>query len=448
MMKKIFSLMILAMFIISMVPLTLAEEGNSNQAQNGDGYGTESDAVILDSAEAETTSELEVISESDDLDVEIETTTIEPKNKPILLAYKKLQERVAKNKPELIKALPKFDEEQKKLMSKEFSRARFEWCLKNEKECKNVLKNLVNDLKEAKETVKEKKQISKEKAIEARERYAKAKEFYQEKLEKAKDRRANFLELKEKKEASEQEKVEAAKEYLIEKIELVMGHLDKLKERVESTESMDEEKATAIVERIDTEMAKLEELVDKTKEAQTKEDIRAVVERLKKIWKGFQPETKGYAIGLMHAKVNDIIVRSNELEKKLDSMIEGAELRDIDVSIVDEAVNEFSQKIESARQAYVDSKDMLQEATDFRKDLKEPSDAEIEKYNIMVKEANEKLKEARDLIQEANELLKDIIKELKEAYGGVLPQVDNEEDVGSDEDVSGSGQAEEVPMED
>jgi hypothetical protein len=495
MMKKIFSLMILAMFIISMVPLTLAEEGNGN----GNSGATEittaqttaelvtataaetstdgGEATTTEITTAETTAELVTVtaaettaeateakswreiendirrfvfnSEHDDASTcvgnvqnkffEHDADRVENaaryfcsiwakkqgnNDKPMLPAYEVKQARIGKNKPELVKVLPKFDEAQKRLIGKEFSRARYEWCLKNENDCKTVIKNLANSLKKA-EMVKE---ISKEKALEARKRFAKAKDMYDEKLVEAKEKRANFLELRERKEVSEDDRVEAASEYLVEKIELVMRHLDKLKERVLSAEGMEEEKANAIVKRIDTEMDKLTVLIEKAKAAETKEDIRAVADALKNIWKGFQPETKGYAVGLMHAKVNDIIVRSNSLEKKLDSMIESAELRDIDVSIVDEKVDKFSQKIEMARQAYADSKDMLAEATEFRKDNSDATEEVVKRYKDMVKEANDKLKEARELIKEANDVLKEIIKELKNAYKGVLPEVDELEE--------------------
>ncbi|MBT4541201.1 hypothetical protein HOC35_06845 [Candidatus Woesearchaeota archaeon] len=439
MMKKIFSLMILAMFIVSMVPLTLAEE---TEGKNWKKVDNDIRRFVMNTDHDST---LTCVGDVQNKFFEFDANRVEHtaryycsiwansnkkvgEEKPMLPAYDVKKARILKKRPALVKAVGQFTEGQKNLIGKEFSRARYKWCLENEEDCKETLKKVKTEVDKAKKKIsKETKEEAKEKAMEARRRFAKAKELYKEKLEKAKERRSKFLEVRENKDVSEEEKVESAKEYLVEKIELVMRHLDKLKERVESAENMDEERAKAIVERIDGEMVKLEDLIEKTKAAQTKQDIRAIADRLKKIWKGFNPVTKGYAVGLMHAKVNDIIVRSNQLEKKLDSMIESAELRDIDVSVVDEKVDEFSEKIERARQAYAESKEQLQEAWDFRKTLTDATDADVEKYKSLVQYSNDSLKEARQLIKEANELLKEIIKELKEAYNGALPVVEEAE---------------------
>ena len=353
-------------------------------------------------------------------------------DKPMLPAYdmKKVIRAVEKN-PELVDALSKFTDEQKDLMAKYFSRARYEWCLENVKECRDTMKNLVEEYKPVKSRV-----IDEEKLSEARRRYIAAKEEYKNQVDEAKQRRQAFLDLKEKG-ASDEDLLAEAKLYLASKINVVAEHLNKIKERVNAAEGLSDEKAKEILADLDTGLARLEELRAKTEAAATKEEIRAIADELKGFWEHFGLTTKDVAVGIIQDKVMDVIARSGNLEKQLESLLSGAELRNIDVSIVDELVDKFSAKIEQAREAYQESRELMAKASEYRASLAKETATEeqIAAYRDIVAKSNEKLNQAREYIKEAHDLLNEIMTKLREAYKNKIP-LEDKADVGAAGDSS------------
>lgn len=343
---------------------------------------------------------------------------------------------VIKNNPDLMNAMSKFTQEQKDLMAKYFSRARYEWCLENPERCREALKNIALEFAPVKERIVDEKTVA-----EARRRYAAYKEEQDKAIENAKESKDAFLNLK-KKGASDEQLLEEAKVYLANKISIVQGYLNKMKERIDMSDSISDEKAKELTADIETGLNKLNELSEKTKQATTKEDIRAIAEEVKSVWKHFGLETEGVAVGLMQDKVMDVIVRSNNLEEKLYEMLQGAELRNIDIDVANDLVAEFSAEIEGARDAYQESRELLAKANEMRKDIETASEDKVKEYKAVVEQSKAKLSEARDHIFNAQKLLDDIIAKLREAYRNKpLKEISAENSAAADTSASEDGQS-------
>ncbi|MBS3122634.1 hypothetical protein J4434_07165 [Candidatus Woesearchaeota archaeon] len=346
---------------------------------------------------------------------------------------------VIKLNPELLEKLTSLSEKEKEVMSKYFTRARYKWCLENTEECKNVLKELV------KPQVVKRRVIAKEELSESRQRYLRAKEAYKNELEEMRARKARFLELKKLKEEgsteySETEMVDTAKDYLLRSIEMLKNHLITIQERVKSSESLTEEEVNEKVKEIEDGLVKLDDLRARVDAATTKEELKVVTEELKDFWKEYRLVTKGQALELMQDKMKDILVRTNVLERKLDQMLQGAELRGIEIpEEVNALINTFSNQIEKARTLYTESRDIKNKAAEIRKEGFDTKEIQ-EEFNNLIVESNKKLQEARDAVTEAHKTLAEIITKILKVYNGKLPET-TPEDIASQAEAEESAEA-------
>ncbi|MFH1440145.1 MAG: hypothetical protein ABIG89_06250 [Candidatus Woesearchaeota archaeon] len=425
--KKLFALLMLAVFVVSIVPISLAEELSGNSADMKSTDSVSDDDLVVDLSDAEDYNSIEadakkplkmkgkeIINNFKDKKKEI--------NKQIEAVRKSRQlQRVAKNRPELVDKIKEFSEENKGLIEKHLSRARYEWCMDNPAECKEKIKDIVEEYKPA-----EKRKISKEKLAEAKDRYLKAKDAYKDNFKEAKEKRERFLELKKEK-ASDEEMLVAAKDYLNHKIDLVISHFEKVKERVQSSENIAEERVQEETDNLNENIATLEEMKTSVDAAESKEDIKEIASELKNFWGKFRSSVKGYALGLINEKIKGVIVNGNDLEKKLDMMLNGVELRGLEITDeLDAKIDKFSGNIERARQSYQESTELLAKAKELRKNNEDVADEIKEEYKGLVEQSKEKMMESKRFIKDAHDLLKDIIKELKEANKGKLPEIAEE----------------------
>jgi len=258
-------------------------------------------------------------------------------------------------------------------------------------------------------------------------------------------RKARFLELKKLKEEgsteySETEMVDTAKDYLLRSIEMLKNHLITIQERVKSSESLTEEEVNEKVKEIEDGLVKLDDLRARVDAATTKEELKVVTEELKDFWKEYRLVTKGQALELMQDKMKDILVRTNVLERKLDQMLQGAELRGIEIpEEVNALINTFSNQIEKARTLYTESRDIKNKAAEIRKEGFDTKEIQ-EEFNNLIVESNKKLQEARDAVTEAHKTLAEIITKILKVYNGKLPET-TPEDIASQAEAEESAEA-------
>lgn len=270
----------------------------------------------------------------------------------------------------------------------------------------------------------------------AKEEYVKANRIYKEK-------KALFLDVKEKLKACEgvesdecnelREKAEEhAKAFLINGAKMAIEHLNKIKNKVESAEDMDEDKAREIITEIDTAISKLEDAITQVEAAQSKEAVQEAAKVINDIWKSIKHKEKLHAARLVHAKVWNIIKRSEHLEERLDSALADMEEKGVDVEDIEAKVDEFSVKISEAKEKFEKAEELLKQARDLK--TENSDEEEIAKVTELVEEAKQLLREAHNAIKEAHRILVEIIKAIRSAGGELTTQVEStEEGLESDE---------------
>jgi hypothetical protein len=278
------------------------------------------------------------------------------------------------------------------------------------------------------ELAKERFQVSKEKFVTARER--------------VKEKNAELAQIKNRfrecqdvdtEECDEirAKTLEHAKAILTNSAEAMIAHLEKIKEKVEANDDLSEEEAEKIIEDIDVAIERLQNAIDRVEAAETIEEVKEAGKEIKKVWLKFKPWAKRHAARVLHAALGDIIVRSEHLENKLMCSLDAMEEQGIEVSDLEAKVEEFSDLIDNAKEKHAEAMELFKEAAEIKTET--PTDEEAEKVSDLVQQAQELLKEARASLKEAHVKLVEIVKGIREAGGKITP-CEKEEGLEEDEE--------------
>ncbi|RMF55070.1 hypothetical protein D6745_03230, partial [Candidatus Woesearchaeota archaeon] len=299
-------------------------------------------------------------------------------------------------------------------------------------------------LKKVKKSMLFKKRIiSPSKVKKAEEEFKLAEEAYKKANKAYKEKKSLFLSVKEQLKNCKgvdttkcndlREKVkEHAKDFLINAADMAIEHLKKIKHKVESSEEIDEAKADEIITEIDNTISKLEDVKSQVEAADTKEEIQKAAQAINRIWKGIKHKEKLHAARLVHAKVWNIIKRSEHLEERLDFALANMEEQGISIDNIEPKVNEFSEKIAFAKDNYEKAKELFKQAEGLK--TENPTEDERTQVLELVTEARQLLRDAHESLKEAHTILMEIIREIK-AQGGELQSEEEpeEEGLGKDE---------------
>jgi len=218
---------------------------------------------------------------------------------------------------------------------------------------------------------------------------------------------------------------EYAKEYLINGAKISIEHLNKIKAKIEGSEEIDEEKAEEMIADINNAIAKLEDAIAQVEAAQTKDEVKDAAKAINRIWKAIKHKERMYAARLVYAKVWNIIRRSEHLEERLDKILAEMEEQEIDVSDINDMVDQFSEEITEAKDKFKETEDLLRKAHSLI--TNSPDEDEITEVTKLVEQAKELLKEAHQSLKDAHRLLVQIIKDIKDAGGEITPETEDEE---------------------
>jgi len=292
-----------------------------------------------------------------------------------------------------------------------------------------------------KENLFKRRIIAKEKIERVRKNFELAKERFEKANKIYKERKQKFLEGKEKLKKCEgvdseecntlKEQVkENAKQFVINSANMAIEHLEKIKNKVESAEDMDEKRADEITTEIDNAISKLKEAITKVENAETKKEIQEAAKEISKIWLGIKHREKVHAALLVHAKVWNIIKRSEHLEERLDAALIDMKQKGIEVTAIEAKVDTFSGLIADAKDNYEKAKELLEQAEELK--TNEPNEQERTKVLELVKDTKELLRGANEKVKEAHKILMEIIRDIK-TNGGQLKQAVKEEGLAPDE---------------
>ncbi len=187
-----------------------------------------------------------------------------------------------------------------------------------------------------------KRVIESNKLKQAEQNYIRAGQNYLKALNSYRQVKTQFLEAKERlrecRDADSEECNELreraqnhSKEMIINSANIIIEHLNKIKEKVESSETMDEERAQKIISEINNSISELEDAIEQAEAAETKAEIKEAAKTVSKLWIRIRHRERLHTASVVKARVWGIMKRSEHLEERLDLTLAKMEEQGINV---------------------------------------------------------------------------------------------------------------------
>lgn len=221
-------------------------------------------------------------------------------------------------------------------------------------------------------------------------------------------------------------------EYMLRHTEIIINKLQIIKDKLESSENIDNEELQEKLSLLEEQLSKTEELkatLEGFDESTTAEEYKQAASTLKDIWTKFKRAYYKNTLNLVHKKVGLIIVKSNQIEERLDKYLVMLEEKGMDTSGIEEKLETFSSQVTNARLSYDEGMKLFNSA-------QETNSPEI------YKQANEKFKQAHEYLKEAHESFLEIKKILKE--NNIEYSEDEEMDLEEEEEIDDASQDDET----
>lgn len=445
-MKTTISIAIIAMFILSLVPLAFAEESDVN-AETGvtassNNSGTNINAGMRGGARLEieeirekNQERLEKIADLDKKQIErlsnlgvrnvekIAELKKERLERLTKLSQKKIERLSELEKDKLEKVSDLNETEMNKLAS--LGRWRLKEIAKEDiQRLRMELKN-IRLVKVKKAEDMDERNVSDSKIAELREKFENAREDFDKAKEDVESSRKELNEAIKNKNSNKT--INASKKYLSRAADAMVSHLEKIKSKIQESKNIPEDRVKEIVADIDAEIAKINSIKAEAQAATTKEQVKEAAKKLREEWNKAKSLAKIHAERIVSARVEGIINQGLVLEKRLDDILDKAKEKNVSINVSAE-ISQFSEKIGLSREKYKQAQSNISEALDLRAQG-EPADSD--KIKALLEDANKLLGEARDAIKEAQSILKSIVKKIKEAMPGADLSSDAEVDVES-----------------
>jgi len=404
-MKKILALLMLAVFVISLVPAAFAANDKSNGNSDGPGF------TITSADEAEVTEDTSETVESDDTDEETEEEPVVIAPTPVKTKEKaQVKDQVKEKIKERLQKAEKNSEEKLTQLKKEKFFDKFKL---KEFKARALTLTQANQAQAALLKAKQKFDAVQAQHLEAKKKFLAAKEVLAECTG----------------DCTEEETAvrEEAQAFLTTSLELMEGQLAKTEAAIEGSEELTAEEAQTSLEEINAEQAEIADLKEEVAaidQSTDKEDVVALAEKVKDQWqKTTKAAIQKQAALVITNRIGGIIVKSTQLENKLNKVMTRMADQGIDTAVVEPLVTEFNAKLEEAKTAYNAAQTAFQDA----------STKTGEARNAALKTAQEKMKLAHQALQDAHKLLKDIYQELKgKKADKILTEVEAEDETGED----------------
>ncbi|MBL7100610.1 MAG: hypothetical protein ISS23_01505 [Nanoarchaeota archaeon] len=129
----------------------------------------------------------------------------------------------------------------------------------------------------------------------------------------------------------------------------IIRHLEKIKNKIQTNPRLTEEEVDDIVSEIDAKIQEIEDAKAQIESAETKEEIVASAKVINAAWKPIKNRATYWAGRLINAKMGGIIVKIEHLESRLRLAVEKMEEQGKDVSGIEPMIDEFHELLVSAK---------------------------------------------------------------------------------------------------
>lgn len=288
-MKKILSLLIMAVFLISLVPATFAAQGSGKATATPTQYQTGGERD-------------EFISKAEQLRTELQ---------------EKRGEAIATRTRQAINVAEKRQEQLRKFQE-------------NKQELKEVIQKAV-----------QRRQQAIDKYREAKSNLEKAKE----KIQKCKGK-SDATCTEERRNARKH-----AQQFMLNAADRMLGLLEKTKERIQASDLSEEEKAEVIADLEDRmeDIASARETIDETTEAATTDEIKESAKMIRDSWRKANKEIKQKASRAAVGKIGGTLVKIEKLEIKLERTVAKLKEKGYDTTPIEVMMQQFEAKIQEAK---------------------------------------------------------------------------------------------------
>jgi DNA repair exonuclease SbcCD ATPase subunit len=397
--NKFFALFVLALFLVSVVPLALADdESGTNDVEDTD-HTEEVDED--DSTQTEHETEIEEEHESEiEVESEYETDNIKEK------MHIKLREKL-KIRNDAIEHIKRTEIRE---------------------HVQEVQQNALEHRKEVLERAKMHRENLHENLEQAREHYQEKKEELQEHKVDLKEKREHLLKCKEEGEdICENERHQIRKGVVDQgrqNIDFIIAAFEKMKHRLDDASDISDVDKETIVTMIDAKLADLESAKEQFSalgDDATSEEIKAAAQNLKDVWKEMKPTYK-WAVGMvLSSKLSNTITDITDMDDRLIEKIENLESNGFDMSEARDLLTEFEDVVLEADSSVNEAQNLLSTLD---------VDATSQEIKDTVNKAHQLLQDARHSFDEAKGIIRKLFSLIKDAEHDLTPgeiQVDNEQ---------------------
>ncbi|MBI4151640.1 hypothetical protein HY496_01605 [Candidatus Woesearchaeota archaeon] len=229
------------------------------------------------------------------------------------------------------------------------------------------------------ELTQEQLQQMRERVAQAKERYEQAREMYKEQKEKLSDLRGRHRECKEDDSSETCVKVRkdvsvGVKNHLLKTVELIDHSLTRLTEHVQSSTVLSEEDKQSILTSINTLQEKVtaeKERVLALAETATAVELRSEVKELKKLWQDVSKQQRRIVSMMTSAKMDNLVEKHADLVESMQKKIDAAKEKGIDTAELEAILADFKAAVdtltadqEKARAFWQGAENMSKESLD------------------------------------------------------------------------------------
>jgi len=152
-------------------------------------------------------------------------------------------------------------------------------------------------------------------------------------------------------------------QFLLNAADRVLGLLEKTKQRLQESEEMTEEakaEATEEIEQRMSEIASVRETIEEMGEDATKDEIKEATGIMKHAWNKSNKEIKSKAGKAAAGKIGGVIVKIEKLETKLERTIEQLQNQGKDTAPIEEAMEKFQNHVSLAKEEHAKAMEKFQ----------------------------------------------------------------------------------------
>ncbi len=245
------------------------------------------------------------------------------------------------------------------------------------------------------------------------------------KLKEAKDELAKCR--GERCEEVEQRVFERAKEFVVNSGEIILAHFVRIKAKVEGDDKLSQERVAAFLEGLAKAEVEVKAAIALAGNATTKVELQTAAKAIANAWAKYKHVPKTAALHMYQGNLGEIVVKSEQLEARLERILDGLEEKNISVTNLAEKVDSFGFHVAKAREVYRSSKAMLEDAR-LKKKAESLTDGDRKAIAELVQKSRELAKEAHVHLKEAHKVLVEIVREAKQADASVSLEAEAEEE--------------------